>query len=33
MMAHRGQIPIVRIGRRVQYDRHAIDNWIKEHAQ
>lgn len=32
-LVRRGQIPVIRLGRRVQFDKEAIDRWIHRHSQ
>lgn len=32
-LVRRGQIPVIRLGRRVQFDKEAIDRWVQRHSQ
>lgn len=33
MLVKRGQIPTIRVGRRVQFDKEKIDRWMGRHSQ
>lgn len=32
-LVHKGQIPVIRVGRRLSFDRERIDRWMDRHAQ
>lgn len=32
MLVYRGEIPTIRVGRRVQFDRERLDRWMERHA-
>lgn len=32
-LVRRGQIPVIRLGARVQFDKEAVDRWMQRHSQ
>ena len=32
-LVKRRQVPVIRLGRKVQFDKEALDRWIQRHSQ